>query len=302
MSARFIVDCHTHTNFSDGSSSFEENVRAAAAAGCRVLVSTDHLTLPASMDPQAECQVVESELSAHREAFEAARALAANIAPDMEFLYGFECDWYPGCEPLVEAWSKGAVVRLGSTHWVGDPGDIMAGAALSTGAQDVVPVGTAGTGAGWIDDGSDLHVWQELGVHGLWEHYVQAWCAACESPLAFDVMAHPDLAMRFVNEGLAPDFDLALFWDQMVTCAHDTGRRIEISTAGLRKGIGDYYPTRGLLERFAHAEVPITFGSDAHRACDICWGIPEAQAHAYDCGYRSFDIPHADGSWETVEF
>lgn len=32
-----IVDCHTHTNFSDGASSFEENVRAAVEAGCSVL-------------------------------------------------------------------------------------------------------------------------------------------------------------------------------------------------------------------------------------------------------------------------
>ena len=28
-----LVDCHTHTHFSDGVSTFEENVRAAAGAG-----------------------------------------------------------------------------------------------------------------------------------------------------------------------------------------------------------------------------------------------------------------------------
>ena len=50
MSACPLVDCHTHTSFSDGHASFEDNVRAAAAAGCQVMVSTDHLTLPASMD------------------------------------------------------------------------------------------------------------------------------------------------------------------------------------------------------------------------------------------------------------
>ena len=43
MSACPLVDCHTHTSFSDGHASFEENVRAAAAAGCRIMVSTDHL-------------------------------------------------------------------------------------------------------------------------------------------------------------------------------------------------------------------------------------------------------------------
>ena len=93
------------------------------------MVSTDHLTLPASMDANCEVQVVEGDLTAHRLAFEDARKLAAQIAPELELVYGFECDWYEGCEPLVERWSAGAIVRLGSVHWIGNPGDIMAGAA-----------------------------------------------------------------------------------------------------------------------------------------------------------------------------
>lgn len=300
MHASPIVDCHTHTSFSDGASTFEENVRAASAAGCRVLVSTDHLTLPASMDPDCECQVRESELRLHREAFEAARELAAHIAPDLEFVYGFECDWYPGCEPLVDRWSAGAAVRLGSVHWIGDPGCIRGGAAGTPGTEAVAPAGAPGSGSGWIDYSEDMHVWHELGADSVRATYVDTWCRACESPLAFDVMAHPDLAERFRNEGLAPTSPLEPLWDQMAACARDTGRRIEVSTAGLRKSVGDYYPARGLLERFAHAGVPITFGSDAHRAVDICWGIREAQRYAHSCGYRTFDVPHADGSWETV--
>ena len=72
------------------------------------------------------------------------------------------------------------------------------------------------------------------------------------------------------------------------------------SGAAPRKGLDDYYPATGLLRCFAHAEVPITFGSDAHRACDICWNIREAQAHAYNCGYRTFGIPHLTGEWELT--
>ena len=298
-----IVDCHTHTCFSDGEPTFEENVRAAVAAGCRVLASTDHLTLPASMDPRCEVQVAEAQLAEHRAAWEAARGLAARLDPRLELIYGFECDWYPGCEPNVTRWATGATFTLGSVHWVGDPGDVAAGApdpAAPAGA-DVAQAGLPGTGAGWIDDVSDLHVWEELGPDEVWRRYVGAWCAACESPLAFSSMAHPDLAMRFVNEGFAPTMDLQPLWDQMAACAHDTGRHVEVSTAGLRKTVGDYYPARGLLERFARAGVPITVGSDAHRACDVCWGIHEAYSYAYSCGYRSFDAPRADGGWQSFE-
>ena len=296
-----LVDCHTHTRFSDGKTTFEENVRAAAAAGCRILVSTDHLTLPASMDPRGECMVAAGELAAHRAAFEQARNLAARIAPQLELVYGFECDWYEGCEPLVEHWSEGAVFRLGSIHWLGDPGDIAAGTFGAVESGSVTAAGQPGSGTGTIDDGDDLHIWEELGPDELWRRYADAWCRACESPLAFSSMAHPDLAMRFVNEGFAPSIDLTPLWDRMATCARDTGRHIEVSTAGLRKTVGGYYPARGLLERFARAGVPITVGSDAHRACDICWGIRDAYRYAYECGYRSFDAPHADGSWETFE-
>ncbi len=288
-----IVDCHTHTRFSDGEPTFEENVQAAAAAGCRILVSTDHLTLPASMDPTGEVQVTEAELSVHRAAFDAARDLAAQIAPELELVYGFECDWYEGCEPLVEQWSAGAVFRLGSVHWLGNPGDI---ASLQTASAD-----QPGTGSGWIDNPDGMHLWEELGADEVWRRYVDTWCRACESPLAFSSMAHPDLAMRFANEGFAPTMDLRPLWDRMAACARDTGRHVEVSTAGLRKSVGDYYPTRELLERFAHAEVPITVGSDSHRACDICWGIRDAYDFAYSCGYRSFDAPHVDGSWQTFE-
>ena len=300
MSTCPLVDCHTHTKFSDGKATFEDNVRAAAAAGLSVMVSTDHLTLPASMDPAGEVQVTEANLPAHRAAFDSARELAMQVVPSMEFVYGFECDWYKGCEPLVERWSAGAAVRLGSVHWTGEPGDIHAGAADAADTGAVERPDTPDAPFGWIDDGSDLHVWENLGVREVWYRYVDAWCSACESPLDFDVMAHPDLARRFENDGFAPDFGLSPLWNQMAECAHDTGRRIEVSTAALRKGLDDYYPATGLLERFAHAEVPITFGSDAHRAEDVAWGIRDAQAHAYSCGYRSFDLPHATGEWETV--
>lgn len=268
-----VADCHTHTRFSDGVGTFEENARAAAAAGCAVLVCTDHLTLPASMDPTGEVQVAEGELPAHRAAFEAARA----AHPELEMVYGFEADWYPGCEDDVRRWSSGAQVLLGSVHWLGEKDD-----------------------GAWIDDTSDLHVWHELGPDEVWRRYVAAWCAACESPLAFDTMAHPDLPERMRPLGLAATIDLAPLWDEMVACARDTGRRVELSTAGLRKGVGDYYPSRGLLGRFRAAGVPITVGSDAHVPSDVCDGIREAYARAWEVGYRSVEVPHADGSWECM--
>lgn len=295
-----IVDCHTHTSFSDGTSTFEENVRAAAAAGVRVLACTDHLTLPASIEAEADAQVPLSRLAEHRAAYLWACELAAEVAPRLELVYGFECDWYPGCEDNVRAWSAGAAFTLGSVHWIGDAGDVAAGATGTPGTADVALAGQAGSGAGWIDFSDDMHVWEELGANEVWRRYVDAWCAACESPLAFSSMAHPDLPARFANDGWAPGIDLAPLWDRMAECARETGRHVEVSTAGLRKSTSAFYPSAGLLRRFARAGVPITVGSDAHRATDVAHAIRDAYRYAAAAGYTSVDAPRADGSWQTL--
>lgn len=295
-----IVDCHTHTSFSDGTSTFEENVRAAAAAGVHVLACTDHLTLPASIEAEADAQVPHARLAEHRAAYLQARELAAEVAPELELVYGFECDWYPGCEDNVRAWSAGAAFTLGSVHWIGDAGDVAAGATGTPGTADVALAGQAGSGAGWIDFSDDMHVWEELGANEVWRRYVDAWCAACESPLVFSSMAHPDLPARFANDGFAPSIDLVPLWDRMAECARETGRHVEVSTTGLRKSTSAFYPSAGLLRRFARAGVAITVGSDAHRAADVAHAIRDAYRYAAAAGYTSVDAPRADGSWQTL--
>lgn len=265
-----IADTHTHTRYSDGIAEVEDNVVAAVAAGAGVLVSSDHLTLPAEMDPRSEVGVAEADLPALAADVERSRA----AHPEIELVFGFECDWYEGCEDNVERWSRGATFRLGSVHWVSGR---------------------------WIDDPDDRSVWNELGPDEVWRRYVACWCRACESKADFDTMAHPDLAMRFANEGFRPTIDLHPLWEDMASCAHDLGRRIEVSTAGLRKSVGSYYPEPRLLEMFHDAGVPITIGSDAHRPQDVCWGIRDAHGYARAAGYRSFEVPHPDGSWTTAE-
>ena len=264
------ADCHLHSEYSDGESTMLAMVEAGAAAGLDVMVMTDHLTLPQTIDPTADVSIQERALPAYRADVLALDHLSrAKGGP--EVVLGFECDWYPGCEEHIARWSAGAKVRLGSVHLVSGE---------------------------WIDDPDDLSIFEELGADEVWRRYVDAWCAACESPANFDVMAHPDLARRFEAEGWAPTIDLTPLYDRMAEAAHDTGRRVELSTAGLRKPFHDYYPARALLERFFAAEVPLTLGSDAHAARDVAPGLDAARAFAYEVGYRTQQVPHSSGEWE----
>ncbi len=53
-----LVDCHTHTSFSDGHASFEDNVRAAAAAGCRVMSRPTISPCPPAWMLTARCRLL----------------------------------------------------------------------------------------------------------------------------------------------------------------------------------------------------------------------------------------------------
>ena len=86
----------------------------------------------------------------------------------------------------------------------------------------------------------------------------------------------------------------------MLVAARDAGVHVELSTAALRKNLGDYYPAEGLLRRFCQAGVPITVGSDSHEASTVGFGIAEAYEYAARVGYTSIDVPTADGDWRTI--
>ncbi len=261
-----LVDCHTHTSFSDGEPTFEENMSAAVRAGLSTIACTDHLAHPAFMD----CAIDESRLDEYAAEIRRMR----ETFPQLEIVHGFEADWYPDCEADIARTRGGATFVLGSIHYL----DKFA-----------------------IDWDEDMRAWEAWGADGVWTRYVDAWCEACFCPARFDSMAHPDLPRLMGPAGYAPTLDLAPLWDRMAEAARAAGVHVELSTAALRKGLGDYYPEEGLLARFRKAGVPLTIGSDAHRACDIGYGIADAYRHAARAEYRSVDAPTADGDWRTIE-
>lgn len=260
------VDCHTHTVYSDGTSTIADNVEAAARVGLSTLCCTDHFAHPAFMD----CAIDESRIG--ELAADIAQARAAH--PTMDIVFGFECDWYPGCERDIPRLTGDATFLLGSIHYLEEYA---------------------------IDWREDMRIWDAEGPDAVWRRYVDAWCEACSCPAGFDSMAHPDLVRLFENEGYRPTLALEPLWDAMAQAAQAAGVHVEVSTAGLRKSVGDFYPAAGLLERFCAAGVPITVGSDAHRSVDVGADIDRAYAYAYRAGYRSVDVPTADGGWRRID-
>jgi histidinol-phosphatase (PHP family) len=59
---------------------------------------------------------------------------------------------------------------------------------------------------------------------------------------------------------------------------------IEVSTAGLRKPVGEIYPARELLEMCVAAGKPVSLSSDAHEPEWIGHGYDRALALLGECG------------------
>lgn len=259
-----LVDCHTHTFFSDGKSSLEENMRAAIKGGLTTIACTDHWGKADFID----CSIKKDALDQYTRAVQQ----VCEQLPQLSIVYGLEADWYHGCEDNLKCLRESVPFMLGSIHYL-----------------DEKP----------IDWDEDLRIWEELGADELWKRYVEEWCKAATSGL-FDSMAHPDLPRLFSERQYKPTIDLVPLWDQMAQAAQAGKVHIEINTAGLIKPFGDFYPCEGLLKRFAQAGVRITIGSDAHAATRIGDHIVDAYRYAKRNGFTTFDVPTNEGSWRSI--
>jgi histidinol-phosphatase (PHP family) len=90
----------------------------------------------------------------------------------------------------------------------------------------------------------------------------------------FDVLAHPDLVKVWGRDAPRPGGDLRRFYDLAMDGIAESDVAIEVSTAGLRKPVGEIYPAPAFLEMCLEAGRPVALSSDAHE--------PEHLAFAYD--------------------
>ncbi len=152
---------------------------------------------------------------------------------------GIEADFIPGAEDrirnLLEARDFDYVV--GSVHFVGDV------------AVDDPDYDAWGTG------GDPDHVWRA---------FFDFMAEAARSGL-FDILAHPDLVKVWGPERPAPDRDPRFYYEPLVEAIAETGIAVEVSTAGLRKPVGELYPSRAFAEMCVDAGASFALSSDAHR-------------------------------------
>jgi histidinol-phosphatase (PHP family) len=119
-------------------------------------------------------------------------------------------------------------------------------------------------------------------IDTLWERYFDAIEAMAKSNL-FDIVGHLDLIKVFK---FLPTKDVRLIANDAIKAIKKANMSIEINTAGVRKPIGEQYPSPQLMELIAEADIPITFGSDAHELSHIGLEKDAMRNFARHYGYK----------------
>jgi histidinol-phosphatase (PHP family) len=181
------------------------------------------------------------------------------VREETDLKLGIEADYIRGTEDrmanLLEAHEWDYV--LGSVHFLG---------------QHAVD----------IDDDTD--VWRhEVSAERVWRRYFEAIAESALTGL-FDVITHPDLVKIWGKARPLPSKDPRYFYEPAVEAMLEAGVAMEVSTAGLRKPVGEIYPARGFLEMAVDAGIPIALSSDAHRPEHLAHEYEQAVKLLTDCG------------------
>jgi histidinol-phosphatase (PHP family) len=182
-------------------------------------------------------------------------AYCAFVREETDLRLGIEADFIPGREDrmaeLLDAREWDYVV--GSIHFLGD------------GSLDY----------------AKYDVWNRASsADKVWSTYFR-WLGELAQTGMYDVLAHPDIVKYWGADDPArpwPEKDLRHYYDLAMEAIADSGIAVEVSTAGLRKPVGELYPSRQFLEMVVDAGNPIALSSDAHTPDDLGSGYDEALA------------------------
>jgi histidinol-phosphatase (PHP family) len=140
-------------------------------------------------------------------------------------------------------------------------------------------------------DHPDYDVWDHRAhePEKVWSQYFDTLGEAAASGM-FDILAHPDLVKMWGRERPRPEGDLRRFYDRAMEQIADSGIAVEVSTAGLRKPVGEIYPDRAFLEMVLDAGNPIALSSDAHTPDQLGFGYEQAVALLTDLGVTEIAV------------
>ncbi len=129
--------------------------------------------------------------------------------------------------------------------------------------------------AGGAVDHERYDVWEvDADPDRVWRRYFETLAEAARTGL-FDILAHPDLVKVWGGARPVPERDPRFYYEPAVEAIAESGVAVEISTAGLRKPVGEIYPAPVFARMCVEAGVgTFALSSDAH--------VPDQVGYGYD--------------------
>jgi histidinol-phosphatase (PHP family) len=140
-----------------------------------------------------------------------------------------------------------------------------------------------------LDFRGDFDIWRSNDPEKVWRRYFETLGEAARSGL-FDILAHPDLVKVWGSESPQPDGDLRRFYELAMDGIAESDIAIEVSTAGLRKPVGEIYPARPFLEMCLEAGCPVALSSDAHTVDQLAFRYDDALEYLDSLGVSELAV------------
>jgi histidinol-phosphatase (PHP family) len=138
--------------------------------------------------------------------------------------------------------------------------------------------------------GWEWDIWESADPDAVWERYFETLGHAASTGL-FDILAHPDLVKVWGKGAPRPEGELRRFYELAMPGIEAADIAIEVSTAGLRKPVGQIYPDAEFLQMCLNLGKPVALSSDAH--------VPGDLGHGYD---QAIDFLREHGVTELAVF
>ena len=181
---------------------------------------------------------------------------ARERSEDVGLRLGIEIDFVPGAEERM--------ARDGSAL----PYDYVIGSVHRVGGEEV-------------DQPLERSIYEKMDAYELYAAYFKNVRLAALSG-RFDVLGHPDLIKIFKT---FPDRDITPILQETADAVAESGIVVDVNAAGLRKPVGEVYPSKTFLEMFHRRNVPIILSSDAHAPDEVALGYETSVKLVREVGY-----------------
>lgn len=256
MSFHPVPDYHMHTpRCNHATGSVQEYADAAIRMGLKEIGMSDHSPMPNDYDKP--WRMDRSEMPDYLSEVEHTRDTCKG---QLDVRIGLEADFHPGTESYVEEMiaSYPWDYVIGSVHYIGDWG---------------------------FDNPDTIDIWNQWDIEGAYCAYFDLVTRSAESRM-FDIIGHPDLIKKFGHRPPENSMRILEAEERMLQAVLASGAALEISSAGLRKPVGEIYPRERIVKRAAALNIPFAFGSDAHSPSEVGNGMDACLSMLASCGVQ----------------